>query len=376
MAYDLKYTNTQANDYKITDEELLGIVDSVHYLGKAAIATEAQAMVQNQVISESQANLVFGEGYGMKRNAVLYFALKYKMDQLIFLDDDEYPIANLMVEGRLVWEGQQVLATHVRYLENTDMTNGFHCGYISPIPKIDFNDQFTEEDFHIFIEAISNDIVNWDSVKQKMADGGITYAQPGSFADAPVIEVEEQNGMKFISGANLGINLRSMDRIFPFYNPPGARGEDTFLSTCIGKCHVVKIPCYTFHDGYSAYAQLLTGTLPNALKMMKSSVAANNKRFLKASIGWIRYKPLLVLMTQEDQYPVIMARIKAQLESVIPKLCRYYANEEFYAVRDEFNYYCKHVEEHRKDFMDTKAAWLTITAYLTKSEMLSEGKVK
>ena len=45
--------------------------------------------------------------------------------------------------------------------------------------------------------------------------------------------VEEKNKMKFISGANLGFNLKNLDKLFPFYNPPGARGEDTFLSTCI-----------------------------------------------------------------------------------------------------------------------------------------------
>ena len=57
--------------------------------------------------------------------------------------------------------------------------------------------------------------------------------------------------MKFISGANLCFNLKNYKNFPPFYNPPGARGEDTFLSTCLSECSVRKVPCYTFHDGFS-----------------------------------------------------------------------------------------------------------------------------
>ena len=76
--------------------------------------------------------------------------------------------------------------------------------------------------------------------------------------------------MKFISGANLGLNLKNLDKLFPFYNPPGARGEDTFLSTCICECTIRKVPCYTFHDGFSTYQHLLLGVLPNNLKAMRA----------------------------------------------------------------------------------------------------------
>lgn len=39
-----------------------------------------------------------------------------------------------------------------------------------------FNYKLSEDDFRIFIESISNDIVNWDSIRKKMNDGGVTYA--------------------------------------------------------------------------------------------------------------------------------------------------------------------------------------------------------
>ena len=86
------------SDYMITDETLTDTVDSAYYLGASAITNEAQSLVGKNVITLEEAELIFGEGYAMKRNAVLYFALKTQMDYLIFLDDDEYPIANIKIE--------------------------------------------------------------------------------------------------------------------------------------------------------------------------------------------------------------------------------------------------------------------------------------
>lgn len=360
VAYDLKYTGTDVSDYKIVEEEILGLVDSAHYIGNAAIADEARDLVARKVVTVKEAKLIFGEGYGMKRNAVLYFALKSRMDSLIFLDDDEYPIANLKLGNSLVWKGQEVLSTHIQNIVDCDMTHGYHCGYISPIPKIEFNEVFKEEDFRIFIEAISNDIITWDSVRQKMRDGGVSFADMDMINNREVKMVKEIDGMKFISGANLGLNLKNPDKLFPFYNPPGARGEDTFLSTCIGECEIRKVPCYTFHDSYLAYQRLLSGVLPNQFKIMTVGSAAVYKRFLKAAIGWIRYKPLLLYITQRERYQSEIVEIRENLNFVIPKICDYFGNQDFRAVLKELDHYDSQVEAHFKDFEQTKYAWIKI----------------
>ncbi|AJS57249.1 hypothetical protein [Paenibacillus sp. IHBB 10380] len=364
VAYDLKYKRTKVSDYKITDEEILDMVDSAYYLGNSSITTEAQYLVEKKVITLKEANLVFGEGYAMKRNAVLYFALKNKMDYLIFLDDDEYPIANIKINDSIVWKGQEVLSTHINNIKYADMTHGHHCGYISPIPQFDFNNKLSEDEFRIFVESISNDIINWDSIKEKMNDGGVTYAELDIINSETIEVVEEVNGMKFISGANLGFNLKNLDKLFPFYNPPGARGEDTFLSTCIGECNIRKVPCYTFHDGFSKYENLLTGVLPNKLKGMRADSSVITKRFLRASIGWIRYKPLLLYITQRDHYETEIMKMKENLSKVIPKICDYFGNDEFKDILDELDFYHAHVEEHYKDFENTKSAWAKIILFL------------
>ncbi len=369
VAYDLKYFKTKVSDYKITDEEILNMVDSAYYLGNSSITNEVQYLVEKKVISLKEAKLIFGEGYAMKRNAVLYFALKNKMDYLIFLDDDEYPIATIKINDSMVWKGQEVLSTHIKNIENADMTHGHHCGYVSPIPYLDFNDKLSEDDFRMFIEAISNDIITWDSVKKKMDDGGVTYADLDVINSEVTEVVLEVNKMKFVSGSNLGFNLQNPDKLFPFYNPPGARGEDTFLSTCIGECDIIKVPCYTFHDGFSTYEYLLLGVLPNKLKVMRCDSSAIKKRFLKACIGWIRYKPLLLYITQRDDYEAEIAKMKESLSYVIPKLCRYFGNDEFKNILVELDFYHTHVEEHFKDFENTKSAWMKIIDFLKSHEM-------
>jgi hypothetical protein len=360
VAYDLKYSNTKVGDYTITDEDILDTVASAHYISDSSIAIEAQSLVKNKVLTQKETKLVFGQGYGMKRNAILYLAKKNNMDYLIFLDDDEYPVATVKIGNDIFWMGQAVLATHIQHLASSDITHGYHCGYVSPIPQIKWSDQLSQDDFKLFIEAISNDILNWDSITDKMNSGGVTYSDLSIIDGVKGKAVQEINGMKFISGSNLGFNLKNTDKLFPFYNPPGARGEDTFLSTCIGDCDVTKIPCYAFHDGFSYYQHMLRGVLPIKLREITSDDSDVVKRFLKASIGWIRYKPLLTYITNKENYSTEIAKIRENLIIVIPKLCDYFGNKDFERILTELEYYHSHVEQHLKDFENTKLAWIKV----------------
>ncbi|WP_035776452.1 hypothetical protein [Clostridium arbusti] len=364
VAYDLKYSNTKVGDYTITDEGILNTVVSAHYMSDASIEIEAQILVKNKVLTNKEAKLLFGQGYGMKRNAILYLAIKYNMDYLIFLDDDEYPIATVKIANSTFWMGQSVIADHIEYLNSCDITHGYHCGYVSPIPQIKWNNKLSEEDFKLFIEAISNDIINWDSIKDKMNSGGVTYGDLSIIYGKKGKVVQEINGMKFISGSNLGLNLKNCNKLFPFYNPPGARGEDTFLSTCIGDCDVTKIPCYAFHDGFSYYQHLLKGVLPIKLKEISVDDSYVVKRFLKASIGWIRYKPLLTYITNQENYNSEIIKIRENLTIAVPKICDYFKNKDFERVLTELEYYNNHVEQHFKDFQNTKLAWIKVMEFL------------
>lgn len=83
----------------------------------------------------------------------------------------------------------------------------------------------TETDFCLFIKAISNDIINWDFIRSVMDNGGVTYADTKILVSDTAQEIPEINGTKFISGANLCINLTDPDRVahFTTHRVPGAK---------------------------------------------------------------------------------------------------------------------------------------------------------
>jgi septum formation topological specificity factor MinE len=363
VAYDLDYNNTQIDDYVNIRPDILDIIDSVFFISKSTIQNEIIMLENQRIVSKKEATLFFDKGYAGHRNAILYYALKRKIDNLIFLDDDEYPIAVTRTRNLPVWSGQDIFATHLKYLGDADFTNGLHCGYISPIPHIEFNGIVTESDFRLFIEAISNDILEWDKIRRLMNDGGVTYANPQVFIEDTAQEVEEINGAKFISGSNLGINLTNPKRIKPFFNPPKARGEDTFLSTCLSDHKVMRVPCYTFHDGFSIYSDLLNGVLPLQLKHIDANTEKIITRFYKACIGWVRYKPLYLFITQPERYADDLKTIKYKLSATVPKLSKYFDNPRFQKIITEFDLYSHMVVPHHQLFLENHRIWEDIKDY-------------
>ncbi len=365
VAYDLKYSNTKSTDYTSLSPTLLQYIDNTFFIGSEFINREVKFLINNNIINQKEAKWFFGSGYAAKRNSVLYTAIKNDIDYLLFLDDDEYPMAVTKTHDTAIWSGQHVLQTHLNFIKNADITNGYHCGYISPIPFIEFNSTLTETDFRIFIEAISNDIVTWDSVKNVINNGGVTYADTGVLVENTAKDVQEVNHSKFISGANLCINLTDPQRVNAFYNPPGARGEDTFLSTCLSDKKVIRVPCYTFHDGFSTYRHLLDGVLPINLKYITADTDKIINRFYRACIGWVRYKPLLLYITKRDSYEKDITEMRNMLESVLPKVCAYFNKKDFMKILNELDYYSKNVKKHYIEFLETQRIWSKICEFLS-----------
>lgn len=363
VVYDLGYFNTKRSDYRNIPPELSELVDSVNFYGRNALEAERDNLIDQGIIDRTEGDLIFGEGYAKKRNAALYFASKKKMDRLLFIDDDEYPLAVARNKvNNLIWMGQSVLGTHLKYGSNADITHGHHCGYISPIPKIEFNEVLTENDFRDFIEATSNDIVTWDSVKNTvLGNNGVTYANADVIDNGETAEVKEVSGMKFISGANLCFNLERVKDLPAFYNPPEARGEDAFMSTSLTSYKVVKVPCYTFHDAFLEYKHLLNGVLPTELTGVNAHDRFVLQRFIKAAIGWIRYKPLLTYITQRERYEAVIEEMTQKLDSSIPKLCKYFGTDQFEQIRADLAKYHRNVQRHFRTFEATRIAWTKVT---------------
>lgn len=360
VSYDVEYRDTQSTDYTNLPQEIVDAFESITFVGEKNTLRSLERIRGSGKYTNEDLDALFGSGYAGKRNEVLFAAIESKMDYLLFLDDDEYPMAVTKKNDVCLWSGQKVIASHLKEIPKADYTHGYHCGYISPIPQIRFDDTLTKTIFRLFIEAISNDIVKWDEIKRLVESGGVTYASTEILINQRTQDVPELNGCKFISGANLCINLTDPQKTFPFFNPPGARGEDTFLSTLLQERTVLKIPCYTFHDGFSSYQDLLEGSLPLQLKPMTTESADINERFLNACIGWIRYKPLMIYITDKDNYALRMNAIRQALETTLPIMSVYFMDGRFLNILTEFESYAREAENHYRLFQTVQNTWARI----------------
>lgn len=358
VAYDLEYENTSKENFTSISEPILSKFEQKYFIGKDDIPCVLKELIDKGIINEKEAALCFGTGYASKRNIILYNAIKNNVDYLIFLDDDEYPMAVTKSQDYSLWSGQHVIEEHIRYLKFADVTNGCRCGYLSPMPSMIFDNILSENDFKDFIDAMSNDCISWEGIKTNMDNGGVTYADKETLINRQASLIEEQNNMKFVWGGHLGINLTNRNKVFPFYNPPGARGEDTFFGTCLNDMTVKRIPAYTFHDAFSLYQTLLQGVLPSDLRRILSFDSHSIvDRYYKACVGWIRYKPLLLYITDHENYDSKVNDIKEKFRIVIPRICAYFNNENFYKILTEFDLYNANVKKHFKEFEDTKKIW-------------------
>ena len=178
ILFDTSYQQCKREEfYNIIPEVYKDI--KIKYITPEEIQEEIKKLtVRNQMNAEDM-NFFLGHGHAKGRNTIMYYAIKYKMDYLLFWDDDEYPVAIAKQNGKNVWLEQDNILRHLEFMEkeNADVTIGFHCGYISPIPYIDYSEKFNENDMKEFIEVISNDIISWESIREKMQNNnGVTYA--------------------------------------------------------------------------------------------------------------------------------------------------------------------------------------------------------
>jgi len=364
VAYDLSYRNTKKSHYTQLSSSVDEMLDSKCFIGQEEVEEEKKSLVKEGVVSSEEVSLVFGKGYASQRNIVLYSALKNHVDYLLYLDDDEYPVAVTDKLGSTSWIGQHVLKTHLKNIDRADITYGHHCGYISPIPSVEFSTTLPEDTFRLFIEAISNDIVKWETLKKLIKAGGVSYADPEILNSDDVVEVPEIKHAKFISGSNLCLNLKDPGRLFPFYNPPDARGEDTFLSTCLSERKVLRVPCYAFHNAFSTYNHILMGVLPTKLRPIVADSKEIVRRFYRSCIGWIRYKPLLLYITDRDRYSETIEEMKTSLKRTLPAISAHFGTESFFNISKELNKYHRLVEKHYDQFARVKRIWSNICSYL------------
>lgn len=359
ILYDMSYQQVKREDfYQIKPEVYKGI--NIRYITPETIKEETKKLAARKDMNIDDMNFFLGHGHAKGRNTIMYFAIKHKMNYLLFWDDDEYPVANIKEKGNIVWIKQDNILKHLEFMqsEDADVTIGYHCGYISPIPYINYNEIFKEEDMKDYIEAISNDIISWESIKEKMSNSnGVTYANKEIANGIGAYEIQSDGLGKWVSGSTLCLNLNRKNKIPAFYNPPLARGEDTFFSTLLGDAKTVKIPLYHFHDGFLKYTKIMEEDFPKVLR--KISIKEDNikLRFLKASSGWIKYKPLLLYIKDSSTYNDKIKQMSEKLERTVPKLNQIFDDDCFSGLIRELKIYDKDVKKHFEEYKKTNEIW-------------------
>ena len=368
ILFDLGYQFTTRVDF-------YGIIPNVYrdltirYITPEDIEEEKKKLIGREDFSKSDMDLFFGHGHAKGRNSLMYYALKDKIDYLLFWDDDEYPVACIKNENtsEITWKEQDNIARHLQYIEDADVSIGYHCGYISPIPYVELNEDVDEKKFSCLIEALGNEVVSWDSIREKFVkDKGITYADSKIADGEGAYEIKSDGIGKWVVGSTLCLNLRHIDKIPAFYNPEGARGEDAFFSTNLNEARVIKVPVYHFHDGFLKYTNVARGIYPKTLRQIKSTEEQIEHRFFQASRGWIKYKPLYEYVTDREHYQEKMDETIENLKNGIPEINKLFDNTDFNALLTDIQEYDKNVKKHYNEYIKTNEIWNRLKNLKTK----------
>ena len=120
---------------------------------------------------------------------------------------------------------------------------------------------------------------------------------------------------------------------------------------------VLEIPVYAFHDGFSSYKYILSGVLPTELAPIKADSQAIVARFLGACIGWVRYKPLLLYVTNPEEFDEQISKMRATLSEIAPKLAQHFHNDGFLNIIDELEEYQANAKKHAAQFQLAQDTW-------------------
>ena len=78
---------------------------------------------------------------------------------------------------------------------------------------------------------------------------------------------------------------------------------------------------------------------------------------MSACVGWIRYKPLLLYITNREGYADEIQRMRQTLSDVLPKLAQHFGNDGFLKIIGELEEYQHNVKKHFAQFTLAQDTW-------------------
>ncbi|MBQ3415455.1 MAG: hypothetical protein IJH39_08975 [Clostridia bacterium] len=360
ILYDLNYLNTDENEFYKIDDEVKKYI-RIKYLTPKYVKEKVEYVRKKHNLAEEEAELLIGKGYAKARNTILYEAVEDGIDYLLYWDDDEYPLAAVRDGDIIKWSKQTNILQHIKNIENADITYGYRCGMINPLPAVKFNDIITKDVYKQFIDAIENEVISWNKIQYMFKnDSGIGFADKEiSEYKKDVEEVPNIGTENFVLGSGICLNLTHLNKIPAFYNPPEARGEDTFFSCTLGKLNakVLRIPVYHFHDGFLKFTFLMDNKFPRNLKKITTEDEGISLRFKKTTTGWTKYKPLLYYILNKDTYRDVMNEAKIKLSNSVEAMSTAFENCDLTNLPSILEDYDKNVEKHYEEYKRLNEIW-------------------
>lgn len=358
ILFDLGYQFTTRTDFYGILPETYKYVN-VKYITPEEVSETVKVFISKYNLKKSEAELLVGKGYGKARNTILYYALREKMNYLLFWDDDEYPLAAIREDNKIIWKKQPTILEHLKNIQNADITCGHRCGVMSPIPYIKYNNEFKEENYKMFVEGISNEVISWDEVqKTRKKNGFLKYCDIDVLNSSAKV-ISEKGKTPIIYGSNLCLNLDHLEKIPAFYNPPLARGEDSLFAcaTVSKQTKVVSVPVYHFHDGFLKFTELMKERYPTKPLNINLEDNGMEQRFYKATVGWTKYKPLYYYITDRKNYRKIIDNSLEYLEKSVDIMSKQFVTCDFRNLIQELQLYDKCVEQHYQEYLTVNRVW-------------------
>ena len=360
ILYDVNYLNTKEEEFYKIDPEVMKHI-KVKHLSPEYVFNKKNEVIKKHGLTAEEANFIIGKGYARARNTILYEAIEEGIDYLLYWDDDEYPLAAIKENDEIRWMEQKNILQHIKNIENVDITYGYRCGIINPLPYIEYNKVVTEEVYKRFIDAMENEVVYWERIKKvQEKDENIRYA------DERIATYEFENKQMnsigkndFVLGSGICLNLTHINKIPAFYNPPDARGEDTFFSCALREldAKVLQIPVYHFHDAFLKYTFLMDKKYPKKLKNISYKDSGVSVRFRRTTLGWTKYKPLFYYIMNRKNYRNIIDKTKINLENSVKEISTLYPDCDVTELVDILNEYDSNVEKHYEEYKKTNEVW-------------------
>lgn len=361
ILYDLNYQHTIRTDfYGILPKAYKNM--KIKYITPENILEYEKILMSRYGMTKEDVKLFIGNGYAKARNTILYCALQHNIDYILFWDDDEYPVANVINgNNQIEWIKQKNVLQHIKNISSAEVTMGYRCGMMNPVPYIEYTDKITECDYKNFIDALENEVISWKKIQNMRSTQSCI-----SYADAEIARgntdpeyIKKIGSENFVLGSGICLNLNKIKNIPAFYNPPKARGEDTFFSCSLRdkKAKVLRVPTYHFHDSFLQFTGIMKERYPK--KLNKISLVDNEieQRFLKATIGWTRYKPLLYYIKDRKNYEKIIEETRDNLKKSVKKINSEFVTCDFSCLIKELNKYDKDVEKHYQEYIRVNELW-------------------